>query len=263
MGTSSPVWETNPLQSEVIGVILMQRFLLLAMLPSGVKILTADGLTPREKDILLNYGLPFGSDWNSVEWVRAIKLFLVNPVDTCLAYTVITHTHPLLDLEGDGYCLAAIFSNSEIRKNLISGSTWVEKLLSPILEGMDQSIKEVFKKSMHVGLLRSRFSIAFSDWIRVQLHMKLLKSYPFYDIESWTAHEEYARRLYISTDWQRRILESVQTIPVIRHLLPTYKPLTFSTLSMSSGEHTQIVFLAIPKTPINRVKASQEFNITT
>jgi len=238
----------------------MQRFLLSEMLPSGVKILVNKGLTLREKEMLLNYGMPFGSEWNRFEWARAIKLFPVNPEDTCLAYTVITHRNPPFGLEGNCFCLAAIFNDSEVHKNLISGGSWVENLLSPIVEGMDKSIKEVFKESMQIGLSRPKFSITFSDWIRVQLHMKLFKSYPFYDIESWAAHEEYARRLYISTDWQRRTLELLQTIPVIRNFLPTYKPATFSTLSMSFGEHTQIVLLAIPKTPLSQVKVSQEFN---
>jgi hypothetical protein len=223
----------------------MPRYMLFALLPHGIKEVAAHGLTAREKDFIRNYAMPFGSDWNHIKGARGIKLLQVNPKETCFAYTIIG-IHPSFNLDSIHFCLASIYSTHEVHDRIQSNQDWIRKLIEPSLEKIEGHVREVFNINLSIDCPGSGMRLRFSDWIRAQLHRKISKRFFFSDANSWSISEDYARRLYISTNWQKRATEIFRRIPIIGRFAPRYKPPTMSTLSMSDAECTRISILAIP-----------------
>lgn len=234
----------------------MTRFMIISLLPHELRVLRSKNLPEDVEDTIINYALPYGSEWNRLGGARSIKLFPVTEHSICVGYTLVSpsldHTtlSPLL-------CIASVQSAQRIDQLVQEGQDWIIKVVQPLLDEIEIdkdelrrtfketngeiSIRSLFEKSLLTSdIVPGKPKIGLGDWLRTQFHCKITRSFWYSDSSSWLTVEERARLLYLATIWQRKIG---------RRLGISCRFPSFTTLSLSPGEFTDISFIAIPVFP--------------
>jgi hypothetical protein len=209
----------------------MRKYALFSLLPTRVEILQAEEFTPDEIEIIENYALPFGSSWSKLVGARVAKVFTVGRNRICVAYTIVSHTgrkHANTSL----HCLASIHETHSFDKVISSSADWLSVVVKPIVNRIsDQYLRELFQESLSIRpalLVRLKFR----HWLGIQFHVKLMPAFYYESPHKWVVQEEYARRLYLARRWQYRLLGIA--------------PPSFTTLTLSKGEFTDIAILGVP-----------------
>lgn len=209
----------------------MRKYALFSLLPTKVEMLQAEDFAPEEIEIIENYALPFGSNWSKLVGARVAKVFPVGKNRLCVAYTIVSHTnrkHANTSL----HCLASIHETHSFDKVISSTADWLGIVISPIVNRISDSyLKELFQESLSIRSSKL-VRLKFRHWLGIQFHIKLMPTFYYENPHNWVAQEEYARRLYLARRWQYRLLKIV--------------PPSFTTLTLSKGEFTDIAILGIP-----------------
>jgi hypothetical protein len=209
----------------------MCKYALFSLLPTRVEILQAEEFTPDEIEIIENYALPFGSSWSKVVGARVAKVFPVGRNRICVAYTIVSHTgrkHANTSL----HCLASIHETHSFDKVISSSADWLSVVVKPIVNRIsDLYLRELFQESLSIRpALFVR--LKFRHRLGIQFHVKLMPAFYYESPHKWVVQEEYARRLYLARRWQYRLLGIA--------------PPSFTTLTLSKGEFTDIAILGVP-----------------
>ncbi len=249
-----------------------KKYVVISLLPRAVEIIQSNSLSSTEEVFISNYALPFGSDWKKINGARSVKVFAINKNEFCIAYTIIVSSndhHKYSDL----YCLASIQDAAKVDSMIRKHPDWITRLMEPYVSAIEnQKLARAFQESLSSIITKTYDARSFRlyglkwimNWLLAQLHIKLLPKFSFHDPNGWVEREEFARRLYIATNWQRQLsgfFSRARTfllrIPVIRQAITGTKPPvmvypSISTLSLSRGEFTDITILAIPINPLGR-----------
>lgn len=209
----------------------MRKYALFSLLPTKVEIIQVEDFTPEEIEIIENYALPYGSNWSKVVGARVAKVFPVGRNRICIAYTVVSHTgrkQANISL----HCLASIHETHSFDKVISSSPDWLSVVVKPIVNRIsDPFLKDLFQESLSMRpseLVRLKFR----HWLGIQFHVKLMPTFYYENPHKWVVQEEYVRRLYLARRWQYRLLRIA--------------PPSFTTLTLSKGEFTDVAILGIP-----------------
>ena len=211
------------------------RYVLFSLLPEKINLIQSENLDDSEIDVLTNKALPYGSNWERFVGARSMKLFAYNDLETCFSYTVIVKSKES-GVRDELYCLAILQNTSELHFLIRNYSDWFYKTASNTVEEIrSKKIKTLIKSTLTTKQPSGTLRLGFWTWLKAQFHRSLIREFHFYGADLWVEQEEFARKLYLATDWQTRVLR----IP---------SP-SLTTLSLSKGENTTIKLLAIPVTP--------------
>lgn len=207
---------------------MSNKYALFSLFPRKIEIIQAEGIASNEIEIIENYALPFGTNWSAFLGARSIKVFPLYKKYVCIAYTVVAsseHGNPLL------YCLASVHESLYFDQVISSGPDWIARIIGPLVEKVgDSDLKWIFRDAL---LIEPQFDVRvrICHWLGVQLHINILPTFHYQDAQNWTFQEEYARRLYLARKWQHRMLG--------------FRPLSFTTLTLSKGEVTDVAIFAL------------------
>lgn len=209
----------------------MRKYALFSLLPTQVEILQVEDFTPEEIEIIENYALPFGSNWSKVVGARVAKVFPVAKNRICIACTIVSYAgrrHANTSL----HCLVSIQETRSFDKVISSSADWLSIVMKPIVDRInDPYLKDLFQESLSIRPSES-VRLKFSHWLGIQFHVKLMPTFYYESPHKWAMQEEYARRLYLARRWQYRLLRVA--------------PPSFTTLTLSKGEFTDVAILGIP-----------------
>ncbi len=210
----------------------MKKYAVFSLFPAKIKIVQAESLVYEEIEIIENYALPFGSDWPKIIGARSVKSFPINRGSVCFAYTIVANTgfkqkKPAL------HCLAFIMEYDELSAIMASRLDWINATIRPMLQNIEnKKLRQAFVDSL-VPASKEYLKISFYHWLSLQFHFKLMPAFYYRGLQSWTLAEEYVRRLYLSREWQSVLFGT--------------PPPSFTTLTLSRGEFTDIGIMAIPE----------------
>jgi hypothetical protein len=210
----------------------MKKYAVFSLFPAKIKIVQAESLASEEIEIIENYALPFGSDWPKTIGARSVKSFPINRDSVCFAYTIVASTgnkqkKPAL------HCLAFIKEYNELSTIMASRLDWINATIGPMIQNIEnKKLKQAFINSL-VPASKEYIHISFCHWLSLQFHFKLMPAFIYRGMQSWTLAEEYVRRLYTSREWQSALFGTL--------------PPSFTTLTLSKGEFTNIAIMAIPE----------------
>ena len=209
----------------------MEKFAITQIGKDPLRIVQSFNLSDEEQDLLLNYSMPFGSDWRKLSGKRSLKLFPISASTSCVAITAIQkESGSRVEL----YCLAAIAKNQEVETLIIRSSNWTQRFFSPFLGDIqNKKLKTIFRKAIANKTGGTKRQLRFNDWVMAQLHRPISFQYGNKEIAN---HEEYIMDIFLSTRWQRHILRFFSSSV----MLPS-----FTTITTSANEFTRIKCLGV------------------
>ncbi len=236
----------------------MDKYAVVALLPKTIEVVQSESLTPEEEEIISNYALPFGSDWGRVIGARSVKVFPISKQRLCLAYTVILRSNSQ-HRRAALHCLASIRDSSQIDQLIRTYPDWINKAVEPFVEKIEnRELARAFKESLSLRISNPSLGcgcfwlVWLGHWLRSQFHFTVTPTFTYHNAQSWTESEEYARRLYLATNWQRQLVNLTRRVPLVGKLVPTPNLPSLATLSLSRGEFTNITILANPTNPLRQ-----------
>lgn len=234
----------------------MDKYAVVALSPKTVEFVQSESLTPQEEEIISNYAFPFGSDWGRVIGARSAKVFPIGKQRVCLAYTVVIRTNSQ-HRRAALHCFASIRDSSQIDHLIRTYPDWLNKAVEPFVEKIqDRELAKAFKESLSLRISNPSLGcgcfwfVWLWHWLLAQFHFVVSPTFRYRNPQSWTEREEYARRLYLATNWQRQLANLLRRIPLISNLVSAPSFPSLSTLSLSKGEFTNITILANPTNPL-------------
>ena len=208
----------------------MSKYALFSLLPTKIEVLQVEDFTDEEIEVIENYALPFGSNWSKVVGARVVKVFSVGRDRLCVAYTIVAQRGKRR--ESTLHCLASIQNRSSFDSIISSHTNWINVVVSPMVKRVsDSRLKELFEESLNIRPGRL-VRLNFMHWLGIQFHIRLMPAFLYENPHEWTVQEEYVRWLYLARRWQYRFFKVA--------------PPSFTTLTLSRGEFTDIAILGIP-----------------
>lgn len=201
------------------------KFAVITIGENPLTVVQSKSLSFQEEDFLANYALPSGSKWYAYPGARSFKIFPVYPEIVCVSYTVI-------DLSGSLCCLAGLFKNETIDRMLRQTSEWADRLFSPLINQVeDAELKQLLQSGLQNRPEAEKVSLNPIDWLCAQLHLPVLHPGKYKSPKSWRSDEEYLRRVFLATYWQRQ---------TVRFFCRNSRIPSMTTLTSSRSEFTRI-----------------------
>lgn len=211
----------------------------------------ATNLSDYEQQIVVNFALPFGTDWGNLLGARAIKVFPLDRTRSVVAFTVVKPSS-IFNRRGELCCLATLVDSTRLDRTIRENIDWERKIFGKLLLQIDDSeltnlLKQHLfieaKQTAKVAGIKRRFGFRYwpyripfmKHWLDAQLHNRITITVEYQDIAQWAFYEHYIRRIFLATYWQRNFWRRFGRNPN----LPS-----FTTFTLSENEITQIVSIA-------------------